>query len=79
MIDQRQLIKEIPSGKFHSALMTSFSINLYYWETQLLRSLSSKGVNFVSALVDSDCLSDQLLKFTKAFSGKRPLDFSLQG
>ena len=79
MIDQRQLIKEIPSGKFHSALMTSFSINLYYWEIQLLRSLSSKDINFVSALVDSDCLSEQLLKFTKAFSGKRPLDFSLHG
>lgn len=79
MIDQRQLIKEIPSGKFHSALMTSFSINLYYWEIQLLRSLSAKGVNFVSALVDSDCLSDQLLKFSKAFSGRRPLDFSLHG
>ena len=79
MIEQRQLIKEIPSGKFHSALMTSFSINLYYWEIQLLRSLSSKGINFVSALVDSDCLSDQLLKFTKAFSGRRPLDFSLHG
>ena len=79
MIDQRQLIKEIPSGKFHSAVMTSFSINLYYWEIQLLRSLSAKGINFVSALVDSDCLSDQLLKFSKAFSGRRPLDFSLHG
>lgn len=79
MIDQRQLIKEIPSGKFHSALMTSFSINLYYWEIQLLRSLSAKGINFVSALVDSDCLSDQLLKFSKAFSGRKPLDFSLYG
>ena len=79
MIDQRQLIKEIPSGKFHSVLMTSFSINLYYWEIQLLRSLSAKDINFVSALVDSDCLSDQLLKFSKAFSGRRPLDFSLHG
>ena len=79
MIEQRQLIKEIPSGKFHSALMTSFSINLYYWEIQLLKSLSAKGINFVSALVDSDCLSDQLLKFSKAFRGKRPLDFSLHG
>lgn len=79
MIDQRQLIKEIPSGKFHSALMTSFSINLYYWEIQLLRSLAAKGINFVSALVDADCLSEQLLKFSRAFSGKRPLDFSLHG
>lgn len=79
MIDQRHLIKEIPSGKFHSALMTSFSINLYYWEIQLLKSLSAKGINFVSALVDSECLSEQLLKFSKAFSGRKPLDFSLHG
>lgn len=79
MIDQRHLIKEIPSGKFHSALMTSFSINLYYWEIQLLRALSAKDINYVSALVDSDCLSEQLLKYSKAFSGRRPLDFSLHG
>ena len=79
MIEQRSLIQNIPAGKFHSVLMTSFSINLYYWEIQLLRSLSGKGINFVSAIVDSDCLSDQLLKFSKAFSGKRPLEFSLHG
>lgn len=79
MISQRELIKEIPSGRFHSALMTSFSINLYYWEIQLLRSLAGKGINFVSALVDSDCLSEQLLKYCQAFSGRKPLDFSLHG
>lgn len=59
--------------------MTSFSINLYYWEIQLLRTLSAKGINFVSALVDSDCLSEQLLKFSKSISGKRPKEFSLHG
>ncbi len=79
MMNQRELIKEIPSGRFHSAIMTSFSINLYYWEIQLLRSLSSKGINFVSALVDSDCLSDQLFRYSKAFNGKKPLNFSLHG
>lgn len=79
MIEHRSLIQNIPAGKFHSVLMTSFSINLYYWEIQLLRTLSGKGINFVSAIVDSDCLSDQLLKFSKAFSGKRPLEFSLHG
>lgn len=79
MIEQRLLIQNIPAGKFHSVLMTSFSINLYYWEIQLLRTLSGKGINFVSAIVDSDCLSDQLLKFSKAFSGKRHLEFSLHG
>ena len=79
MIEQRSLIKNIPAGKFHSVLMTSFSINLYYWEIQLLRTLSAKGINFVSAIVDSDCLSDQLFKFSKAFTGKKPLEFSLHG
>lgn len=79
MLSQRELIKEIPSGRFHSALMTSFSINLYYWEIQLLRSLAGKGINFVSALVDSDCLSEQLLKYSQAFSDRKPLDFSLHG
>lgn len=79
MIEQIELIKNIPAGKFHSALMTSFSINLYYWEMQLLKNLSGKGINYVSAIVDSDCLSDQLLKFSKAFHGKKPMEFSLHG
>lgn len=79
MFEQRFLIKNIPAGKFHSVLMTSFSINLYYWEIQLLRTLSGKGIHYVSALVDSDCLSDQLFRFSKAFSHKKPLEFSLHG
>lgn len=79
MIDHRELIKEIPAGRFHSVLMTSYSLNLYYWEIQLLCTLSGKGINYVSALVDSDCLSEQLVKFSKAFSDRRALDFSLHG
>jgi len=79
MIEQKHLIQNIPAGKFHSVLMTSFSINLYYWQIQLLRTLSSKGINYVSAVVDSACLSDQLLKFSKAFSNRKPLEFSLHG
>ena len=78
-MEQRELIKEIPSGKFHSALFTTFSINLYYWEEQLIRALSAKGINYVSALVDSDALSEQLLKFGYAFPGTRPFDFCLHG
>ncbi|MCR4964890.1 MAG: hypothetical protein K6A41_04465 [Bacteroidales bacterium] len=79
MIPFRQLINEIPAKKFHSAVMTSFSINLYYCEVQLLRTLAGKGINFVSAIVDSDCLSNQLLKFSNAFERKRSLDFSIHG
>lgn len=79
MIEQKELINNIPAGKFHSVLMTSFSINLYYWDIQLMRGLSSKGIHFVSAIVDADCLSDQLLKFSKAFNGNKRLEFSLHG
>ena len=79
MIELKPLIQSIPANKFHSVLMTSYSINLYYWEIQLLKTLSGKGINFVSAIVDSDCLSDQLFKFSKAFDGKKPLEFSLHG
>ena len=78
MIESRRLINEIPAGKFHSALMTTFSINLHYWEGQLLKTLSRKGVNYVSAVVDADCLSEQLLYFT-SIREDRPPRFSLHG
>lgn len=78
MIGGRKLINEIPSGKFHSALMTSYSINLYYWESQLLKTLSRKGINYVSAVVDSECLSEQLYYYNSAREGKAP-KFSLHG
>ena len=79
MIEHKNLIKNIPNGCFHSVLMTSYSINLYYWEIQLLKALSNKGINYVSALVDADCLSEQLANFGRSFDGKKPFDFSLHG
>lgn len=78
-MEQRELIKEIPSGKFHSALFTTYSINLYYWEEQFIRALSGKGINYVSALVDSSALSEQLFRFAQGFRGNRPFDFSIHG
>lgn len=79
MIELKPIYSNIPSGKYHSVLMTSYSINLYYWNIQLLQTLSKKGINFVSAIVDADCLSEQLLKFSKAFTNRKPLEFSLHG
>ena len=78
MIESRRLINEIPAGKFHSALMTTFSINLHYWEGQLLKTLSRKGINYVSAVVDADCLSEQLLYFNSIREDRAPR-FSLHG
>ena len=56
----RILLKEIPTGKFHSAIFTTYSINLYYLEQQVLPLLGSKGIHYVSILADGDMLSTQL-------------------
>ena len=56
----RILLKEIPSGKFHSAIFTTYSINLYYLEQQVLPLLGSKGIHYVSILADGTMLSTQL-------------------
>ncbi len=56
----RILLKEIPSGKFHSAIFTTYSINLYYLEQQVLPLLRSKGIHYVSILADGAMLSNQL-------------------
>ena len=56
----RILLKEIPSGKFHSAIFTTYSINLYYLEQQVLPLLGSKGIHYVSILADGAMLSTQL-------------------
>lgn len=70
-------MQSISSKKFHSVLMTSYSIDLYYWELQLLKTLSDKGICCVSAVVDSDCLSEQLPNSSKSSSEKR--NFGLYG
>lgn len=56
----RILLKEIPTGKFHSAIFTTYSINLYYLEQQVLPLLGSKGIHYVSILADAAMLSNQL-------------------
>jgi hypothetical protein len=56
----RILLKEIPSAEFHSAIFTTYSINLYYLEQQVLPLLGSKGIHYVSILADGAMLSTQL-------------------
>ena len=56
----RILLKEIPTGKFHSAIFTTYSINLYYLEQQVLPLLGSKDIHYVSILADGAMLSTQL-------------------
>ena len=74
----RILLKEIPSGKFHSAIFTTFSVNLYYFEQQVLPLLGSKGIHYISVLADSNMLNDQLNAFS-ILSQKRKRNYALYG
>jgi hypothetical protein len=77
-VNKRVLLKEIPSGKFHSGIFTTFSINLYYLEQQVLPMLASKGIHYVSVLVDSHMLESQLGAYS-SFSEHRKRSYSING
>ncbi|MGJ7027614.1 hypothetical protein [Petrimonas sulfuriphila] len=74
----RILLKEIPSGKFHSAIFTTYSINLYYLEQQVLSLLGSKGIHYVSVLVDSNMLNTQLDAYS-ILSEHRKRNYAVHG
>jgi len=74
----RIILKEIPSGKFHSAIFTTYSINLYYLEQQVLPLLGSKGIHYVSILADGAMLSTQLEHFGY-LSQQRKRNYAVHG
>ena len=74
----RILLKEIPAGNFHSAIFTTYSINLYYLEQQVLPLLGSKDVHYISILADGAMLSNQLESYGQ-LSQKRKRNYSLHG
>ena len=75
----KSIFSNIPPGKYHSALLTAYSINLYYWEIQVLKALSAKGIEYVSALVDEECLSEQLQRFSMEIGKRKPKHYSIHG
>lgn len=79
MIHERNFFNEIPSGKFHSAVCTSFSMNMYYWDLQVVKALNAKGIENIGILVDDDCLSEQLELFTYQIGNKRPKEYCIHG
>lgn len=74
----RILLKEIPSGKFHSAIFTTYSINLYYLEQQVLPLLGSKDIHYISILVDGTMLSSQL-EYYGQLSQQRKRNYAIHG
>ena len=79
MMHERNLFNEIPNGKFHSAVCTSFSMNMYYWDLQVVKSLNAKGIENIGVLVDDECLSEQLELFTFQIGNKRPKEYCIHG
>lgn len=79
MIHERNFFNEIPSGKFHSAVCTSFSMNMYYWDLQVVKALNAKGIENIGILVDDECLSEQLELFTYQIGIKRPKEYCIHG
>ena len=79
MIHERNFFNEIPSGKFHSAVCTSFSMNMYYWDLQVVKTLNAKGIENIGILVDDECLSEQLELFTYQIGNKKPKEYCIHG
>lgn len=74
----RILLKEIPYGKFHSAIFTTFSFSFYYFEQQVLPLLGSKGIHYISALVDGNMLNNQLEGYC-LLSEQRKRNYAIHG
>lgn len=79
MMHNRNIFKEISKGKYHSAIFTSYSFNMYYWDIQVVKSLRNKGIEHISAIVDDKCLSEQFNSFCMDMSSKRPKGYSIHG
>lgn len=79
MMHNRNLFKEISKGKYHSAIFTSYSFNMYYWDIQVAKTLRNKGIEHISAIVDDNCLSEQFNSFCMDMSSKRAKGYSIHG
>ena len=74
----RIVLKEIPAGKFHSAIFTTYSLNLYYIEQQVIPLLGGKDIHYLSILADSNMLSSQLEEYS-SYSQYRKRNYAIHG
>lgn len=77
-MESRVLLNDIPAKEFHSAIFTTYSINMYYLEQQVLPMLAGKGIYYVSILVDSNMLSEQLESMSSGIKS-RQRTYSING
>ncbi len=77
-MESRVLLNDIPKDKFQSAIFTTYSINLYYLEQQVLPLLAGKGIYYISILADSNMLSEQLESMSSGIKS-RQRTYSING
>lgn len=77
-MESRVLLNDIPKDKFQSAIFTTYSINLYYLEQQVLPLLAGKGIYYVSILADSQMLSEHLESMSSCLKN-RQRTYSING
>lgn len=58
MDNERSIYDDLPGRFYHSAVMTSYSFNLPYFDKQLLRRLQAKGIRSINLLVDQKQLNE---------------------
>ena len=70
--DFRDIFNELPRGRrdvFHSAVMTTYTLNLDNFENRVLQRLAMSGVTSVSILADASCFEESI-GITTAASNK---------
>jgi len=65
MLEDLNILQHIrKNSEFHSVIMTSYSIDLYYFENQIMRLLKQKGIVNINVLVDQRILDETLGSYT---------------
>ena len=54
--NERTLYQDLPTGKFHSGVLTSYAFDLSYFDNQILNLLRSKRICSLNILVDQQQL-----------------------
>ena len=76
---EKKLFQEVPkSADFHSVVMTTYSFDFYHFESQVLKTLKSKGITNVTIFADTNML-DQSIGFSTGHLKSLSTSYSING
>lgn len=81
--NEHAIFQDIPynggNGNFHSALLTTFTIDLIHFDTRVLNALRRKQICSINVLVDKNQLNQSLQYVSPTFLHHIGLDYCLSG